>query len=374
MKSKTIQHTWFVIILGLLMFANCAVPVGKTENAIPADNLSPQEFDEAFPLSVHGDYSVGIRRNITYTDPARGGREVNLTIWYPATIPEGETTLEHKDAPPDLSRAPYPVILSSSKVGFNFANALVSHGFVYVGVNRIDTYEILDNNLVDQPLDILFALEKVANDPPVWMTGLANTDNAGTLGYSFDGYNSLAVSGARVDPQAYLEHCAGIHSVQPALEAWYIEYLCTLSEDWDAFTAHAGEEITKTEDGLWKPMTDERIKVVMPMSPDGAWLFNQRGLAAVDRPVFFLCAEDEFYAPGEMEYLFKSLGTDEKTGVTFLNRGHMMIYDSVTVSQISHFANAFFGYHLQGREDYEPLFSEDFVNQQNDLAWGVESP
>jgi hypothetical protein len=118
-------------------------------------------------------------------------------------------------------------------------------------------------------------------------------------------------------------------------------------------------------------MTDERIKAVMPMSPDGAWLFNQRGLAAVDRPVFFLCAKDEVYAPGEMEYLFKHLGTSEKTGVTFLNRGHMMIYDSVSISEMTHFANAFFGYYLQGREEYLFFFLQEFVSQQKDLAWGI---
>ena len=38
----------------------------------------------------------------------------------------------------------------------------------------------------------------------------------GVLGYSFDGYNSLALSGARIDPKFYLEQCANASSVNPS--------------------------------------------------------------------------------------------------------------------------------------------------------------
>jgi len=41
------------------------------------------------------------------------------------------------------------------------------------------------------------------------------------------------------------------------------------------------------------------------------------------------------------------------------------------LAQMKHFATAFFGFYLQGREDYREYFSEDFVSQFKDLAWGV---
>jgi hypothetical protein len=41
------------------------------------------------------------------------------------------------------------------------------------------------------------------------------------------------------------------------------------------------------------------------------------------------------------------------------------------VVRTAHFAAAFFGYHLQGREDLVYYFSEDFVAQYDDLVWGV---
>jgi hypothetical protein len=49
----------------------------------------------------------------------------------------------------------------------------------------------------------------------------------------------------------------------------------------------------------------------------------------------------------------------------------MMVYDSRAVARMAHFAVAFFGYHLQGREDLAWYFSEDLVAQHDDLAWGL---
>ena len=39
--------------------------------------------------------------------------------------------------------------------------------------------------------------------------------------------------------------------------------------------------------------------------------------------------------------------------------------------RMDHFVTTFFGYHLQGRDDYAGYFSEDFVERFDDLAWGV---
>jgi len=41
------------------------------------------------------------------------------------------------------------------------------------------------------------------------------------------------------------------------------------------------------------------------------------------------------------------------------------------VAYMKHLAAAFFGYYLQGRDDYAEYFSEDFVAQHDELAWGV---
>jgi hypothetical protein len=48
-----------------------------------------------------------------------------------------------------------------------------------------------------------------------------------------------------------------------------------------------------------------------------------------------------------------------------------MILDDVRAARMAHFAAAFFGSHLQGREDLAQYFSEEFVRQDEGLAWGV---
>ena len=57
--------------------------------------------------------------------------------------------------------------------------------------------------------------------------------------------------------------------------------------------------------------------------------------------------------------------------ITFLNQGHMMIFDLKMKKRMAHFAVAFFGYHLQGRQDYAQYFSQEFVEQRPELSWGT---
>ena len=57
--------------------------------------------------------------------------------------------------------------------------------------------------------------------------------------------------------------------------------------------------------------------------------------------------------------------------VSFVGKNHMMIINTASVARMAHFAVAFFGYHLQGREDLQWYFSEEFVDQYGDLFWGI---
>lgn len=326
----------------------------------------------SFPLSEPGPYFPG-KRTYSFVDAERSNREVEIIVWYPAIRPDGYTGTVARDAVPDLSAAPYPLILSSAKVGNLFAPHLVSHGFVVAGVDRLDYYVPWDQNLIDQPLDIVFALNQIASDPLEGLEGIINADHAGAMGYSFDGYNALALSGARVDPEYYLAQCAQAPSLEPALDSFWIDYYCTISSNWEQFAAHAGEALATSEDGLWQPMTDERIRAVMPMAPEGAWLFGERGLAAVNRPTLIIGATEDKDCDYHREavYIFEHLGTPDRAMISFVGQGHMMVFDAEPIARMSHFATAFFGYHLQGRADYAGYFSEDFVAQYDDLAWGV---
>jgi predicted dienelactone hydrolase len=111
----------------------------------------------------------------------------------------------------------------------------------------------------------------------------------------------------------------------------------------------------------------------MPMAPEGAWLFGERGLLAANRPTLIIGATNDNINIYDLEAvdIFEHLGTPDRMLISFIGEGHMMIYDAGPVERMEHFAAAFFGYYLQGRADYAGYFSEDYVAGHEDLAWGV---
>jgi len=346
-----------------------AVSSQTTEIAI-AEEPSPEPV--LYPLSAPGPYGVS-RRIYDFEDASRANRPVSITVWYPAIPPDDSTGLgfgEDRDLDPDPSGAPYPLILSSNKVARIFAPYLVSHGFTWASVNGIDTYDQMRTQMFNQPLDILFALHQVAASPPEGLEGMIDSDHAGAIGYSFDGYNALALSGARIAPEYYLAQCPVPDSTTESILSELSAFGCDPADDWETFAAYAGEAITASEDGLWQPITDERIRAVMPLAGEGWWLFGERGLAAVDRPTLMITATgDDLYR--ENALIFDNLGTPDKTLISFVGPDHMMIYNDEMIARMAHFAVAFFGTHLQGREDPAMYYSEEFVAQHEDLAWGV---
>jgi predicted dienelactone hydrolase len=233
-------------------------------------------------------------------------------------------------------------------------------------VDGIDTYLTMYEQMFEQPLDILFALDQVASQPLEGLEGMIDAEHTGATGYSFDGYNTLAMSGARINPQWYLEQC---EDPVTSKENKMSSFSCGPAGEWGEFSDMAGEAITTSEDGLWQPLTDVRIKAVIPLAGEGWWLFGENGLAAVDRPVLMIVAtEDELYP--ENARIFEYMGTTDKTLILFLGEDHMMVYDKESVARMAHFAAAFFGVHLQGRQDLAWYFSQEFVEQHKDLAWG----
>lgn len=362
----------FVSVFVILALIACSPAVTTPP---PATATLPQASPGPviLPLSERGPYPVG-RRMFTFEDASRENREIGITVWYPAVRPADSTgSGPIPDADPDISGAPYPLILSSTKVGNIFATHLVSHGFVVAGINDADSADLWGVWLLDYPLDIVFMLDQIASQPLDGLEGVIDANRAGAMGYSFDGYDALALGGARVDPEFYLAQCTQAPRLRPALPEWWVEYICGMAGEWEEFAAHAGEAITTSEDGLWQPMTDERIRAVMPMAPEGAWLFGERGLAAVNRPTLIIGAtkDDINLYDQEAAYIFEHLGTPDRAMISFVGKGHMMILSVDPVAYMKHLAAAFFGYYLQGRDDYAEYFSEDFVAQHDELAWGV---
>jgi predicted dienelactone hydrolase len=346
---------------------------GPTSTAQPSATLTSTQplspDSNPFPLLEPGPYMSG-RRSYSLQDASRGNRPVGITVYYPAIRPPGSSSRFPKlDAQPDLSGAPYPLILSSTKMAADLAPYLISHGFTWVSVNKLDTYAHMEEQMYEQPLDILFALDQVAVNPPEGLEGMIDAEHAGTIGYSFDGYNSLAMSGARIDPEFYQVQCTRPDATTEAIQTAMSSFNCGPADNWDEFSTSAGEISTPGDDGLWQPMTEARISAVMPLAGEGWWLFGERGLASADKPTLIIVAtNDQLY--NENVLIYNHLGSPDKTLISFIGPGHMMIYDEEYKARMAHFAVAFFGYHLQGREDLAWYYSEDFISKHEDLAWG----
>ncbi len=329
-----------------------------------------------FPLSEPGPYYTG-KRTFTFEDASRDGREIGVTVFYPALRPEGSTgpkLLAGTNRDPDLSGAPYPLILTGTDTGDQLFKAhLASHGLVMAIVRFPDSYDYWDLGVVDHPRDILFALDQIASQPLEGLEGVIDSDHAGVAGYSWEGFYTFTLSGVRIDPEYYLSFCEQDPAMVPEMSAWYFGYVCNLAEKWDEFAAYVGEEITASDDGLWQALTDERIRAVMPMAEYGTWFYSEQGLAAADRPMFIIAPTEDEFSPYQIEtaYVFEHVGSPERFLISFVDRRHMMVAEIEQMKRINHFATAFFGAYLQGKSEYRQYFSEDFVSQFDDLAWGV---
>lgn len=338
----------FILLFVFILFVGCSAQ--KTEPALPF------EFPDAdLPLAGPGPYEFSVMREIIYIDENRNGREVSIDIYHPST-----------DGEPDLRGAPFPLIISSYKM-LVFAPHLASHGFIAIGINYFGDDEIGVEYY--QPLDYVFALNQLADNPPEVLEGMIDTDHAGAWGYSFDGRNSLVLTGARLDPEYYFGVCEnpGLNNIDYKGNLYWI---CDPYENWDEFVEGAGSAITESEDGLWQPITDDRIIALMPLSPDGEWLFGPRGFAAVDKAV--LLTEGQYEAPfNEAHYkAYEDMSTSEKVFITFVGKTHNMIFEPDAQKIMQHLGIAFFSYHLKGYEEYAYYFSEEFISQVEGLAWG----
>jgi predicted dienelactone hydrolase len=357
------------------------VPATRAPTAIPPSltpSPAPSEAD-IFPLAEPGPYFPGRR---TYAIPysrVQGAGQVGITIWYPAVKPADFKGTVAKEAPADQDGASYPLLLTSTIFGNEFATHLASHGFVVAGVDNQAPSDRFGPWVIDYPLEILAMLDYLADTPPVELAGVIDADHSGALGYSFSGHNTLLLSGARVDAQFYLDKCAqgpaeGSSPTDKLVKEQTYHYFCEMASSWEDFASHAGSAITASDDGLWQALLDDRIRAAMPMAPDGPWLFGERGLAAIKLPVLMICGTADSRDTDYLEscaYAFERIGSPEKGLISFVNQDHLMVFDAERQRRMQHFIAAFFGYHLQGKTEYQEYYAQEFVEQVGDLAWGV---
>jgi len=329
-------------------------------------------------LAEPGEYGVG-KREYTFVDPARQDREVIISAHYPAVT---GGALAVPNAEPNVSAAPYPVVLGSDQMANLTGPHLASHGFIVLGGVGQSTWSTHPNGkMVDYPLDLMVGLDGIetlgANDP---LAGIAATERTGVVDYSFGSWTALMLAGGRVNPAHYEATCAS--SAEGHANAWFA-YVCGTSSGWAEMVERGLEAGVATPEGLWESMGDDRIRAAMPLAPEGFDLTGPHGLAGISIPVLYLAAGDDRINsyPFAAVPLLENMNPDLASMITFTDTGHLMLFDADIQTQFKRFVLAFFGYHLAEIDEYGPALTPAFVEGQapylephpsyETLVWGV---
>ncbi len=329
------------IVTGLLAL------FGVAGAALADDNHIDTIRSDAPELAAYGKFNIGVK-TLKFVNPkqldiakAKAGeplpvydRPLTAEVWYPAkAVPnqanvgqyraitrdgKTEVTLYGKaarDAAPDASGGPYPLlIISHGYPGNRFllshlGENLASKGYVVVSVDHTDsTYSdqaAFASTLLNRPLDQLFVLGEMAklnnNDPGGTLKGMVNADLTALIGYSMGGYGAVNTIGGGFSAAA-VANTSGLGVPQGALA------------------------VRQAGNATYAASMDKRIKAAIAFAPWG-WnygFWDAAGLAGIRTPVMFIAGSvDDVagYSPG-VRNLFEGAVNAPRFLLTFENANH----------------------------------------------------
>ncbi len=374
----------------LALLALAALGAQAQQNRV--DTIRP----DAPALAPYGKYNVGVQTlRLVHAGQvdvlnAKAGqpnpvydRPLTVEVWYPANLngraPGGEYTVVTRDpkveatltgravrdAAPDPSGGPYPLIIISHGYPGNryllsdLGENLASKGYVTVSIDHTDsTYSdqgAFASTLLNRPLDQLFVLDEMArlNGEDGFLKGLVNADDTGLIGYSMGAYGAVNVIGGGFTAQSVKLPFAPPGDLLARRQAGNPEYRASL---------------------------DGRIKAAIAIAPWGwnAGFWDAAGLAGVKTPVLFMAGSvDDVagYSPG-VRNIFEGAVNADRYLLTFQNANHNAaapipapletwqpgptaglnpfehyadpVWDTARMNNVAeHFATAFFGEYLK---------------------------
>ena len=318
-----------------------ATPAAATPSEVALQPHQPRP--DAPPYGQRGPYAVGVR-DFVIDAPER---QIPVTVWYPASNPTGAEesttyTMDFladpaagfptggralRDAAPDPSGGPYPLVLYSHgawcfpAMGSFFTEHLASHGFVVMAPVHEDNWgtlfepqyksEISRPRELSAILDFAEELTTSGGD----MAGLIDMEHVAATGQSFGAQVALEMGGARLN-----------------FVDWQKTYCVDFPED-NTCKTYAGhlEEMAElaalpsVPEGLWPDWSDPRVDVLAVTGPDFSAL-GGGGLAEMRRPVMLLIGTHDTWVGPAMEYrhAYETLPAAEKTRVQFEGADHMI--------------------------------------------------
>ncbi len=322
------------------MAGSCFAQTAMTPFSVP-----PADAPE---LALRGPYAVGVRAlalvhhdqiDILHFDEKTGtapkyDRPLPVEVWYPATIPAGQTEATSysmtapsggdknsaisfsgkalRDAPPVTgSRFPL-VIVSHGYPGSRFfltylTENLASKGYVVAAIDHTDSVvghvQPFPSTLLNRSADQLFtiaALTQLAASSGHFLAGLIDPEKTAIVGYSMGGYGALISAGA------------GLSAASPLTKVVPGHYL-------DAWTAN---------NAAYKGLHREALRCIVAIAPWGeqppysAW--DTEGLAGISIPSLFIAGDHDDVAdyPQGIKPAFEAAIHSERYLLTYQNARH----------------------------------------------------
>ena len=403
MNTRTI----FSLLLILLVSGSLSFGQAETAPFVYGDLLP-----DAPELSARGSHAVGVqtlqlldkdRLDVLNYEKGKDSlydRPLTVEIWYPATLTGGQkewVTYDEvmgnanskdrpvipftfvgracRDAKPDKSKGPYPLVIVShgytgSRLMFSYLTEnLASKGYVVVSIDHTEsTYRDangFNSTLLNRSLDDLFVLNEVARleeSADSFLAGLVKADLTALIGYSMGGYGAINVVGAGYSAQA-TGFFAGMSNGSQALQ--------------QRMTGNAAYEASM----------DARIKAVVAFAPWGMarGVWDAEGLAGLRVPTFFVAGSKDDVSGYEngIKAIYEGAVNADRYLLTYVNARHNVApnppppeslqpglhldeylryaepaWNERRINNLNqHFVTAFIGMHLKQKEEYRKFLT-----------------
>ncbi|WP_188238166.1 alpha/beta hydrolase family protein [Sphingopyxis sp. LK2115] len=235
---------------------------------------------------------------------ADGSTRLRITVWYPAASDDSAGTAPPaaRDAPP-AARGRRGVILLSHGFGGAavamgwFAAAMAEAGYVVIGVdhpgnNGLDPMTRAGAALFfERPGDLRRAYDHVAADAE--LGPLLDPDRVAAAGFSAGGFTTLALAGARVEPERLRRFCAA--NPDDGVCRPQIEYAVPI-KDVLAILDSAPARARLAQAAAARP--HPRIRALLVMAPAIVQAFDPASLATIDAEARFILGGADHVAPG----------------------------------------------------------------------------
>lgn len=344
MFFRSWQRARIALILGLLSLLFGVIPTVAQD--VPQPQAIGQRPD-APTYALHGPYWVGTQtlEMGTGTDNA-----LRFTIWYPALNPDGleEAVTYHmgpnhtlvsiygfppdapftvlgnalEDAAPDLSGAPYPLVINSHAFTAQMwqmylGEHLASYGFVVIAPEHV--HDSWDNPVTDAVIR-MFEVDHTIDDaeamnaPDGLLPGMIDLDKIAVGGHSSGGMTSFGSAGAPILWTGVQDYC------QTAPD----DPECT---DTDAQFRDINQMLgtSAAADELLPVIVNSRVDAIFPMA-GSMELQGQEGLSAITIPVMTLFGSAD-PAADWMYPAYQYVGSTQKSQVVFTAAGHGIFYN-----------------------------------------------